>query len=142
MCTADAGLIAREVYSECSKVFPGRIRDAYLYGSYARGDFDSESDIDILLTVDADSTEISRRRYDLAEITSSLSLKHDITVSVTAKPLSQFRQYSEVLPFYKKRLAGRDKLCGMKKKSPVARAYGTCGRVPFRCKQPAFEREL
>lgn len=41
MCTADAGLIAREVYSECSKVFPGRIRDAYLYGSYARGDFDS-----------------------------------------------------------------------------------------------------
>lgn len=37
MCTADAGLIAREVYSECSKVFPGRIRDAYLYGSYARG---------------------------------------------------------------------------------------------------------
>ena len=98
MCTADAGLIAREVYSECSKVFPGRIHDAYLY---ARGDFDSESDIDILLTVDADSTEISRRRYDLAEITSSLSLKHDITVSVTAKPLSQFRQYSEVLPFYK-----------------------------------------
>ena len=95
MCTADAGLIAREVYSECSKVFPGRIRDAYLYGSYARGDFDSESDIDILLTV------ISRRRYDLAEITSSLSLKNDITVSVTAKPLSQFRQYSEVLPFYK-----------------------------------------
>lgn len=101
MCTADAGLIAREVYSECSKVFPGRIHDAYLYGSYARGDFDSESDIDILLTVDADSTEISRRRYDLAEITSSLSLKHDITVSVTAKPLSQFRQYSEVLPFCK-----------------------------------------
>ena len=99
MCTADAGLIAREVYSECSKVFPGRIHDAYLYGSYAR--VDSESDIDILLTVDADSTEISRRRYDLAEITSSLSLKHDITVSVTAKPLSQFRQYSEVLPFYK-----------------------------------------
>ena len=97
---------------------PGRIRDAYLYGSYARGDFDSESDIDILLTVDADSTEISRRRYDLAEITSSLSLKHDITVSVTAKPLSQFRQYSEVLPFYKKRLAGRDKLCGMKKRKP------------------------
>ena len=37
----------------------------------------------------------------LAEITSSLSLKNDITVSVTAKPLSQFRQYSEVLPFYK-----------------------------------------
>ena len=142
MCTADAGLIAREVYSECSKVFPGRIRDAYLYGSYARGDFDSESDIDILLTVDADSTEISRRRYDLAEITSSLSLKHDITVSDCEAALS-VQAVFRGLAFLQKRLAGRDKLCGMKKRKPCrTRAYGTCGRVPFRCKQPAFEREL
>ena len=101
MSTPEAGAIVREVYREYSKVFPGRIRDAYLYGSYVRGDFDSESDIDILLTVDADNAEIAKRRYALAEITSSLSLKYNITVSATAKPLAQFRQYGEVMPFYK-----------------------------------------
>ena len=45
--------------------------------------------------------EISKRRNALAEITSDLSLKHDVTVSVTAKPLQQFRQYSAVMPFYR-----------------------------------------
>lgn len=101
MNAPDAVSIVREVYDACSKLFPGGVHDAYLYGSYARGDFDSESDVDILLTIDADGMEISKHRNDLAEITSDLSLKHDVTVSVTAKPLQQFRQYSAVMPFYK-----------------------------------------
>ena len=101
MSTSDAVSIVREVYNECRKIFPNGVHDAYLYGSYARGDFDNESDVDILLTIDADGMEISKRRKDLAEITSNLSLKHDVTVSVTAKPLQQFRQYSAVMPFYK-----------------------------------------
>lgn len=101
MSTLDAVSIVREVYNECSKIFPCGVHDAYLYGSYARGDFDSESDVDILLTIDADGVEIAKYRNALAEVTSDLSLKHDVTVSVTAKPLLQFRQYSAVMPFYK-----------------------------------------
>ena len=101
MNTPDAVSIVHEVYDACSKLFPGGIHDAYLYGSYARGDFDSESDVDILLTIDADGVEIAKYRSALAEVTSDLSLRHDVTVSVTAKPLQQFRQYSTVMPFYK-----------------------------------------
>lgn len=32
---------------------------AYFYGSYARDDYDSESDIDILVTVDMDAEKLS-----------------------------------------------------------------------------------
>ena len=46
--------ILSEVYHRCSRCFPCHIKDAYLYGSYARGDHHPESDVDILLTVDAD----------------------------------------------------------------------------------------
>lgn len=101
MIAADAASVVREVYDECKSIFPDAVHDAYLYGSYARGDFDAESDIDILLTVDADASEIAKRRYAIAALTSTLSLKHGVTVSVTAKPLSQFRRYAEVVPFYK-----------------------------------------
>lgn len=101
MVAAEAELVVREVYDECRKIFPNSVRDAYLYGSYARGDFDAESDVDILLTVDADASEIAKRRYAIAALTSALSLKHGVTVSVTAKPLTQFRRYAEVVPFYK-----------------------------------------
>lgn len=84
-------VLSKDIYS---------IKDAYLYGSYARGDFNENSDVDILLTVDATVDEISHRRFDIAKITSSLSLKHDITVSVTVKPYTQFEKYKSVLPFY------------------------------------------
>lgn len=101
MNTPDAVSTVCEVYDACSKLFPGGTHDAYLYCSYARGDFDSESDVYILLTIDADGMEISKHRNDLAEITSNLGLKHGVMVSVTVKPLQQFRQYSAVLPFHK-----------------------------------------
>ena len=77
------------------------INDAYLYGSYARGDYHAESDIDILLTVDLEAEAISECRRSLALVVSDLCLAHDITVSVVVKPLSQFKQYAEILPYYK-----------------------------------------
>jgi len=33
-------------------------------------------------------------------VTSRLSLEHDITVSVTVKPLEQFQRYQTALPYY------------------------------------------
>ena len=93
--------ILGEVCRACDPVFGDLLTDAYLYGSYARGDYHEESDIDILLTVDLEQPELSKYRSTIAEITSDLSLQHDITVSVTVKPLAQFRKYANVLPFYK-----------------------------------------
>lgn len=101
MRQSEAIEILNETYHRCQNVFPSGIQDAYLYGSYARGDFDSESDVDILLTVDILPTELSAYRNRIAAISSELSLAHDITVSISVKPLEQFRRYSEVLPYYK-----------------------------------------
>ena len=101
MNTSEAISIVGEVYRECSKIYPWDIQDAFLYGSYARGDYDAESDIDVLLTVKADGEDIAQYRDMLAEISSDLSLKHAVTISITAKPLEQFLRYSEVVPFYK-----------------------------------------
>ena len=102
MCNqSQAIVILGEVYAACNPVFGNAIKDAYLYGSYARGDYHAESDIDILLTVDLEQEAISRLRNSIGLITSYLSLKHDVTVSVTVKPFAQFRQYADVLPYYK-----------------------------------------
>ena len=101
MCTRNqAEEILHSVYDACRPIF-GCIHDAYLYGSYARGDFNPESDIDILLTVDAAPVELPMYRKQLAHICSELSLRHDIMVSATVKPLAEFHRYASVLPFYK-----------------------------------------
>ena len=85
MCTKNqAEEILHSVYDVCSPIF-GCIHDAYLYGSYARGDFTPESDIDILLTVDLGQAEIAKHCNDVAKVTSRLSLEHE------RKALSQVR---------------------------------------------------
>ena len=102
MCTkAEALSILKESYESFKKEFPGRIRDAYLYGSFARGDYDDESDVDILFTVDAEPEEISRYQRELSYINSELSLLHNVTVSATVKSKQLFDQYGEDLPYYK-----------------------------------------
>ena len=100
MCTKnEAMIILREVYEGCLAVF-GDVKAAYLYGSYARGDYHEESDVDILLTVEQPQSVISAHRSDIAELSSDLSLEHDITVSISVKPAEQFERLIDVLPFY------------------------------------------
>lgn len=102
MCNKNQALkILNEVYDLCNTVYNNKISSAYLYGSYARGDYTDESDIDILITAEMSAEKIAENRQRLAEITSNLSLRYDITVSVTVKPLEQFTKYSSVLPYYK-----------------------------------------
>lgn len=102
MCDQNQAIkILEDVYHSCAPILRGRIQDAFLYGSYARGDYHAESDVDILLTVDLDAEEISDLWMELAEASSDLSLRHDITVSVAVKPVSQFLKYSHILPYYK-----------------------------------------
>lgn len=102
MCNQSQAIaILGEVYGLCNPILSNAIRDAYLYGSYARGDYHSESDIDILLAVDLEADVISTLRYSIAVVTSELSLKYDITVSVAVKPYAQFIQHMDALPYYK-----------------------------------------
>lgn len=101
MCNQSQAIaILGEIYTICNPILGNAIADAYLYGSYARGDYHAESDIDILLTVNLNPDEISKMRNSIGLVTSDLSLKHDITVSVTVKPMSQFQQFADILPYY------------------------------------------
>ncbi len=99
MCTSEQAVtILGEVYRDCSDIF--KIHDAYLYGSYARGDYTDTSDVDILLTADTSREELAKYRSAIASVTSALSLKYDVTVSVTVKPAEQFEKYAGVVPYY------------------------------------------
>ena len=102
MCTRNQAIsILNETFKMCNETLDCVVSDAYLYGSYARGDYHSESDVDILLTINKAPEELAAYRKIIARISSELSLKYDVTVSVTLKSKEQFRKYSDILPFYK-----------------------------------------
>ena len=97
MCDRSEALtILEKVVKGCSEVIP--VSDAYLYGSYARGDHDEESDVDIFLTTPLSMPEIEKIRWDISGVASDLSLEHDVVVSVCVRPQAAFQP--EHHPYY------------------------------------------
>lgn len=62
-------------------MYGDRLRGIYLFGSYARGEADRESDLDILVVLDAFDRYVHEVRRTGA-LASDLSLKHGVTVSL------------------------------------------------------------
>ncbi len=93
--------IVNDVKQLCGLLFGSKLRDVYLYGSYARGDYHKYSDVDILLTLDLTDLQIHKYNNSVCHIASELSLKYDITVSITMDPIKKFYKYSNFIPFYK-----------------------------------------
>ena len=70
-----------ELKIELNPVYGSRLKDLYLYGSYARSEEDEESDLDILVVLKQFikyAAEVDRT----GELASELSLKYGITVSL------------------------------------------------------------
>ena len=73
----------------------------YLYGSYARGDFDSESDVDYVAIVHGDRLSLQKELNKVREVSFKIGLDNDIIVSPTVIPFDEFEKYKEILPYYK-----------------------------------------
>ena len=101
MCDKFEALKIRdEAYALCKNIFMNQLTDCYLYGSYARGDYNKESDIDIMIVVDLPIETLSLYRKQVSNIGSKLSLKYDITVSIKLQSKELLDKYKDVLPFY------------------------------------------
>jgi predicted nucleotidyltransferase len=72
-----------------------------LYGSYARGDYDDESDIDIMVLADIPMEETDRFDMELGKLASRLGLEYDVFVSLFIKDCKTFYRFLPVEPFYK-----------------------------------------
>ncbi len=72
--------ILKQFKQALTQLYGDRIRSIYLFGSYARGDYEDGSDLDILIVLDTfrfHDREINRT----ADLVSGLSLQYLITVS-------------------------------------------------------------
>lgn len=83
------------------KIFGKDLKKIILYGSYARGDYNESSDVDILILVDLDDEKIKQKTSELAEYNFEMEIKCDLQLSPVVINEEQFEYWSDTLPFYK-----------------------------------------
>jgi predicted nucleotidyltransferase len=88
------------ISSQMQKVFPKLLEEVILYGSYARGDYDAESDVDVAAIVNLNRKEIEKYDPAVVKLISTLSLDYDVWVSINCIPKDEFSQWKTTLPYY------------------------------------------
>lgn len=92
--------IAVVIAEETKKILGDKLDTIILYGSYARGDYDAESDIDIMVRIICARDELAFYRKVFNRLAGRLSIDNDISVFITLVDSPSFEKYKSHLPFY------------------------------------------
>lgn len=92
--------ILRKYIDEVHGLYGSRLKTVILYGSYARGDFRPDSDIDIMILVDLGDAEIGKKGRLLSDVTFEYNFDNDIMIMPIVKNLDHFNKWLRAYPFY------------------------------------------
>lgn len=89
-----------EFVNEVKKILGNHLKKIILYGSYARGDYNKSSDIDIMILTDLSYEEIEKYRDDVSDISFDIELEKGIIISPVIKNIDKYNARVNVVPFY------------------------------------------
>ena len=102
MCSkSELQIILSEIAKTARETFGEHLDSVILYGSYARGDYTPDSDVDMMILVKGIAPEdLWRYKKPIIKAESELGLQYDLVISSTIKDIETFNLYLDVLPFY------------------------------------------
>ena len=86
--------------NEVKQIYGVHLKQVILYGSYARGDYREDSDIDIMILLDLNDLEIKKYRRKLSDMTFDFYMDYDMDIKPIAKSQAHFESWVENYPFY------------------------------------------
>jgi predicted nucleotidyltransferase len=93
MAVGQLNEILNKVLLFSKDTFGAKLEDVILYGSYARGDYDDESDVDIMILVDMPAEELRKYRKDFSYFAADLGVETDVLISTTLQSKSYFETW-------------------------------------------------
>ncbi|MCM1087591.1 MAG: nucleotidyltransferase domain-containing protein [Muribaculaceae bacterium] len=82
------------------EILGNRLTKIILYGSFARGDYTENSDIDIMILTTFSDKEIENVETEIFDLAFEFQMKYSVDISVVLKNEKQFSYWLGVLPFY------------------------------------------
>lgn len=89
-----------EYVTEIQKIYGMHLKQVILYGSYARGDFTADSDVDIMLLVDLPEDKLSGFSDALSELGFEYNVGYNVWFMPVVKNIDHFKYWCQAYPFY------------------------------------------
>ena len=102
MCTETQLNRITRAMVDCYRVVYGEdIVEIILFGSYARGNYTEDSDIDIVALVHGSREVLQAKLKKVWDVSAELGMENDIIVSPMVVPYDEFVKYRQTLPYYR-----------------------------------------
>ena len=91
--------ITTEFKQKMEELYGDQLAKVLLYGSYARGDYHAESDIDLMVVLRTDKLQLFQEICKITEISTPISLANKKILAVVPTSLQKFQEYDSM--FYR-----------------------------------------
>ena len=86
---------------EVKRLLGEKLTKVIVYGSYARGDYRDNSDVDIMILVKMTDEEIRNVKNDIYDLAFEVEMNTGIEISPVIKNEEQYEYWVDTLPFYR-----------------------------------------
>lgn len=97
---SDKNKILSEFKSKTKSIMGNSLKQIILYGSYARGDYKANSDMDIMILTELTDDQIVQIEDELFDVAYDIELEYGVPISVNIKNEEHFRNWVNSLPYY------------------------------------------
>lgn len=92
--------ILMEFTKEVKNILGASLQKVILYGSYARGDYHQNSDMDIMILTTLNDAEISQVENQIYNLAFDFQMEYFVDISVIIKNETHFNFWLGAVPFY------------------------------------------
>ena len=85
---------------QVKRILGDKLSKVILYGSYARGDYRENSDVDIMILTTLTDDEIKKIETSIFDLAFDFQIEYGIDISVIIKNEEHFVHWLGALPFY------------------------------------------
>ncbi len=92
--------ILKSYVEDVHQLYGDQLKTVILYGSYARGDYRPDSDIDIMILVTLTEEEIWEKGHCLSDMTFDYNFDLNLNIMPIVKNIGHFNKWLCAYPFY------------------------------------------